>query len=146
MTDPSTPPPPPPNPPAGSPAAAIVLPAGVELASHGRRIGAYFLAIPLAIVTLGIGYVIWGLIAWSKGTSPALQVLGMKVYRQEERAVASFWQMVLRDVVGVIVQSILSIITLLVSFILFLTRPDRRTLPDLIASTVVIYDPNKVLG
>jgi uncharacterized RDD family membrane protein YckC len=27
-----------------------------------------------------------------------------------------------------------------------LTRPDRRTLHDLIAGTVVLYDPNKVLA
>jgi uncharacterized RDD family membrane protein YckC len=141
-------PPAPPTPPGGypDPTPGLTLPDGVELASHGRRIGAYFLAIPLLIVTLGIGYIIWGLIAWGKGTSPALQVLGMKVYRPDERKVAGFWQMVLRDVVGGIVQGILSIITMLVSFILFLTRPDRRTLPDLIATTVVVYDPNKVLG
>jgi uncharacterized RDD family membrane protein YckC len=27
-----------------------------------------------------------------------------------------------------------------------LNRPDRRTLHDLIAGTVVLYDPNKVLA
>src|SRR5487761_1561876 len=36
------------------PVNGLILPQGVELASVGRRIGAYFLAIPLAIVTLGI--------------------------------------------------------------------------------------------
>ncbi|KRC65302.1 hypothetical protein ASE12_11325 [Aeromicrobium sp. Root236] len=127
-------------------ASGLVLPDGVELASHGRRIGAYFLAIPLAVVTLGIGYIIWGLIVWGKGTSPALQVLGMKVYRPEQRQTATFGTMALRNIVGGIAQGILSVITLLVSFILFLTRPDRRSLPDLIASTVVLHDPNKVLG
>jgi uncharacterized RDD family membrane protein YckC len=126
-------------------ASGLTLPNGVALASHGRRVGAYFLAIPLVIVTLGIGYLIWGIIAWTKGTSPALQVLGMRVYHPDQRKVASFGVMVLRDFVGGIVQSILSIITLLVSFILFLSRPDRRTLPDLIAGTVVLHDPNKVL-
>ena len=39
-------------------ASGLNLPMGVELASIGRRIGAYFLSIPLAIVTLGIGYAI----------------------------------------------------------------------------------------
>jgi uncharacterized RDD family membrane protein YckC len=128
------------------PNANIVLPNGVGLASHGRRIGAYFLAIPLAIVTLGIGYVIWGLIVWGKGTSPALQVLGMKVYRPEQRQVGTFGTMALRNIVGVLAQGILSIITGLISFVLFLTRADRKSLPDLIASTVVVHDPQKVLG
>src|SRR5579872_6222317 len=40
----------------------LTLPNGVRLASSGRRIGAYFLAIPLVLVTLVIGYIIWGLI------------------------------------------------------------------------------------
>ena len=57
---------------------AAGLPEGTELASVGRRIGAYFLAIPLWIVTLGIGYIVWGLIAWGNGQTPALQVLGMR--------------------------------------------------------------------
>ena len=148
MTDPNFPPGPPP---VGDgfyvdQASGLALPNGVELASHGRRIGAYFLAFPLMVVTLGIGYLIWGLIVWGKGTSPALQVLGMKVYRPDQRQVATFGPMALRNIVGGIAQGILSVVTLLVSFILFLTRPDRRTLPDLIASTVVVHDPNKVLG
>ena len=72
------------------PASALVLPNGTQLASVGRRIGAYFLAIPLFVVTLGIGYLIWGLILWGRGTSPALSVLGMKVWRPEEKKLASW--------------------------------------------------------
>lgn len=174
MTDPNTPPVPPPHasypppppgynppPPAGgygyAPApvgpgfhldqqSGLVLPDGVQLASQGRRIGAYFLSIPLVIVTLGIGYLIWGAIVWGKGTSPALQVLGMKVYRPEQRSTATWGTMALRNIIGGIAQGILSIITLLVSFVLFLSRADRKTLPDLIASTVVLHDPDKRLG
>jgi len=127
-------------------ASGLMLPQGVELASSGRRIGAYFLAIPLAIVTLGIGYVIWGLIIWANGQTPALQVLGMRCWRPEEARIAGFWWMALREVVGRIAEGILSFITLLISLILMLTRPDRRSLHDLIAGTVVLYDPNKVLA
>jgi uncharacterized RDD family membrane protein YckC len=127
-------------------ASGLMLPQGVELASSGRRIGAYFLAIPLAIVTLGIGYLIWGLIVWANGQTPALQVLGMRCWRPEDGRVPGFWWMALREVVGRIAEGIVSFITLLISFILMLTRPDRRCLHDLIAGTVVLYDPNKVLG
>jgi uncharacterized RDD family membrane protein YckC len=127
-------------------ASGLILPQGVELASSGRRIGAYFLAIPLAIVTLGIGYVICGLIVWANGQTPALQVLGMRCWRPEDGRVPGFWWMALREVVGRIAEGILSFITLLISFILMLTRPDRRGLHDLVAGTVVLYDPNKVLA
>jgi len=124
----------------------LMLPQGTVLASSGRRIGAFFLAIPLAIVTLGIGYVIWGLIAWGNGQTPALQVLGMRCYRPETNRIAGFWWMALRNIVGRIVDGILSIITELISFIFMLNRPDRRTLHDLVAGTVVLHDPNKVLS
>lgn len=123
----------------------LTLPNGVELASHGRRIGAYFLAIPLAIVTLVLGYLIWGAIVWGKGTSPALQVLDMKVWRPQENRPATWGVMALRNIIGGIVQGILWIITLIISLVIFLSGKQRKTIPDHIASTVVIYDPGKVL-
>jgi uncharacterized RDD family membrane protein YckC len=123
----------------------LTLPQGVQLASHGRRIGAYFLAIPLSIVTLGIGYIIWGLIVWSRGQTPALQVLGMRCWLPETRSVPGFWRMALREIVGRLVEGILGIITELISFILFLVTKERKALHDYIAGTVVLHDPNKVL-
>jgi uncharacterized RDD family membrane protein YckC len=104
------------------PVSELMLPNGVQLASIGRRIGAWFLAIPLAIVTLGIGYLIWGLIVWGRGQTPALQVLGMRCWRPETNRV-----------------------TLLVSFILICTGKERKTLHDYIAGTVVLHDPSHVL-
>ena len=123
----------------------LALPNGTVLASPGRRIGAFFLSIPLIIITLGIGYLIWGLIVWGNGQTPALQVLGMRCWRPEDGRVAGFWWMALREIVGRIIDGILSVITELLSLIFMLTRPDRRTLHDLIAGTVVLHDPDKVL-
>lgn len=128
------------------PGSGLALPEGVQLASTGRRVGAYFLAIPLVVVTLGIGYVIWGLIVWGNGQTPALQVLGMRCWRPETGRVPGFWWMVLREVVGRIAEGILSFVTLLVSFILFLSGRQRKSLHDHIAGTVVLYDPDKRLG
>ncbi len=127
-------------------ATGLTLPIGTTLATNGRRIGAFFLAIPLAIVTLVIGYWIWGLIAWTKGTSPALMALQMKVYNPENGEVADFKRMSLRNVVGTIAQYILFFIPALVSFVLFLSTDKRKALHDYAGSTVVLFDPNKVLG
>jgi uncharacterized RDD family membrane protein YckC len=127
-------------------ASGLLLPDGTELASVGRRIGAYFLAIPLVIVTLGIGYVIWGLIAWGNGQTPALQVLGMRVWRPETNRVAGWGHMALREIVGRIAEGILSLITQITSFVMFVTSRDRKSLHDHIAGTVVLYDPNKTLA
>jgi uncharacterized RDD family membrane protein YckC len=127
-------------------ASGLVLPEGVQLAGTGRRIGAWFLSLLLAVVTLVIGYVIWGIVAWGRGQTPALQVLGMRCWRPETNRPAGFWWMAMREIVGRFVEGIVGVITLLVSLILMLTRQDRRCLHDLIAGTVVLYDPNKLLA
>jgi uncharacterized RDD family membrane protein YckC len=124
----------------------LALPQGTELASVGRRIGAYFLAIPLAIVTLGVGYIIWGLIVWPNGQTPALQLLNMRAWRPETGKVAGFWYMALREIVGRFIDGILSLITAITSFVLFVAGKEHKSLHDLIAGTVVLYDPDKVLS
>jgi uncharacterized RDD family membrane protein YckC len=128
-----------------APWGAAQLPPGVEVASVGRRVGAYFLAIPLAIVTLGIGYLIWGLIAWGKGTTPALQVLGMKCWDVEGRQVPTFGKMALREIVGAWIAEGICIIVGIVSFFMFIGT-DRRAIHDKIGGTIVLHDPGKVLG
>lgn len=127
------------------PRTGLLLPQGVELASVGRRIGAYFLGLVLMIVTLVIGYFIWGLVSWSKGRGPAFQVLGMRCWRAAEGRPATWGTMALRDIVGGIAQGILGGITGLISFILFLSTNKRQSLMDLVGGTVVLYDPNNVL-
>lgn len=127
-------------------ASGLFLPQGTALATSGRRIGAWFLAIPLCLVTLGIGYVVWGAVIWGRGQTPALQVLGMRCWRPETGRVAGWWWMALREIVGRFVEGLLWLITLALSLILMVSRPDRKCLHDLVAGTVVLVDPNKVLG
>jgi uncharacterized RDD family membrane protein YckC len=150
-------PPPPPGPPMPQqpggvppglyvdPANGLALPNGTALAPVGRRVGAYFLSIVLVIVTLGIGYVIWGLIIWSRGQTPALQVLGMRCWHPDSGRVPGWGRMALREIIGRLVDNILSVITQVISLVLMCTRPDRRTLHDLVAGTVVVHDPQGVL-
>jgi uncharacterized RDD family membrane protein YckC len=127
------------------PESGLTLPEGARLASAGRRIGAYFLGILLFIVTLGIGWMIWGLIVWGNGQTPALQVLGMRCWRPETGRVAGWGWMALREIVGRIIEGVLSFVTALLSLILMLATRDRKSLHDLIAGTVVLHDPGKVL-
>lgn len=122
------------------------IPEGTTLASRGRRIGAGFLSIALSLVTLYIGYIIWGLIVWGRGQTPALQVLGMRCYNPDEAKVAGWGRMALREIVGRLVEDIVGWVTMLISFIIFLARSDRKALHDLIGGTIVLHDPNKVLA
>jgi uncharacterized RDD family membrane protein YckC len=125
-------------------ASGLTLPNGTQLASHGRRIGAWFLAALLWIVTLWIGYAIWGLITWGSGRTPVQQLLGMRCWNTREAAVASWGTMFLRG----LAMSLLDGIALcgLISFVMFLVNRDRRTLYDHLATVVVLHDPQHVLG
>jgi uncharacterized RDD family membrane protein YckC len=126
-------------------ASELTLPDGVELASVGRRIGAYFLAIPLSIVTLVIGYLIWGLIVWGRGQTPALQVLKMRCWEPEERRVPGWGRMALREVVGrFIIEGLIPFVGL-ISLIIFLTSKQRKAIHDYVAGTVVLHDSHDVL-
>jgi uncharacterized RDD family membrane protein YckC len=69
----------------------------------------------------------------------------MRCWRPEEGRPAGFWWMALRDIVGGIVQGVFFGIGGLVSFIMFVSNKDHRSLSDLIGGTVVVYDPNQVL-
>jgi uncharacterized RDD family membrane protein YckC len=81
---------------------------------------------------------------WGKGTTPALKVLGMKAWDVQTNRPPTFGQMVMRDFVGRLVEGICIIIGI-VSFVMFLGQ-DRRTIHDKIGRTIVVHDPNKVLG
>jgi uncharacterized RDD family membrane protein YckC len=50
----------------------------------------------------------------------------------------------MRDFVGRIVENVCTIVAI-VSFVMFLGK-DRRTIHDKIGRTIVVHDPNKVLG
>lgn len=137
------------GPPAGPwhPGAQLGLPDGVVIASQGRRIGAYFLAIPLALATCGIGYLIWGAIVWGKGTSPALQVLGMRAWKPERRGVAGWGDMAARNGLDWLISMATCGISSIVSFVLFLSdEPLHRTLADRVGGTVIVHDPQRRLG
>ncbi len=120
------------------------------LASKGRRLGAYLLEIPLAVVTLGIGYLIWMLIVWARGQTPAKQLLRMRVVRLEERRAAHWGWMAMRNFVlalaiGIpleLIFSRLSILWLLANAIALLVNSRNQALWDMIVKTVVVHDPD----
>ncbi|MCY3577308.1 MAG: RDD family protein [bacterium] len=146
-------PPPPPGSVAGaSPPGAGSLPPDPlsMLASKGRRFGAYLLEIPLVFVTLGIGYLVWMLIVWARGQTPAKQVLRMRVVRLEERRAAHWGWMAMRNfVLGVLIGfplelifSGLSILWLLANAIALLVSSRNQALWDMMLKTVVVHDPD----
>jgi len=122
----------------------LTLPDGTALASAGRRIGAYFLAFPLALVTLFIGYVIWGAVAWANGQTPTQVVLKTRYWNLSKNSPATWGTMFLGQFIGRIVDYIC--LGGIVSLIMLAVTKEKRTLYDALASCVVLHDPNDVLG
>jgi len=118
----------------------LVLPQGVRPRSIGRVVAAYALAVLLFIVTLGIGYIIWSLVAWGHGQTPAQRLLGLRCWRPGTGRPASQGQMALRQITGLLLNGEL----LMGPFILLATK-DRTSVGDYLIDTVVLHDPHDVL-
>jgi uncharacterized RDD family membrane protein YckC len=151
-------PPMPPPPPGGIPLVPPYLPAqntplppGVVVSTAGKRLGGYALELLLIIVTLFIGWLIWSLVVWGNSTSPAKQLLKMKVLKKDTGLRASYGTMVLRElvgkwlIVGIVIGSICGIVALILDFMLLWDK-DRQQLWDKIAGTIVVDDPNDVIN
>jgi uncharacterized RDD family membrane protein YckC len=66
------------------------------ISSVRRRLYAYLLDALLAAVTLGVGWLVWSLLAWRRGQSPAKQLMGMTVVHDGRPA--SWKRMFVREI------------------------------------------------
>lgn len=127
----------------------LALPPGVTLSSPGKRFAGLLLSVVLMILLLGIGYLIWAIIVWTKSTTPAKQLLRMKVVNANTLLPASTGKMWMRQVVWSFVLGVGSSITfgilgLVDAFMVFGDK--RQRLLDRMADTYVVDDPNDAWG
>ena len=80
----------------------LILPQGVRTAGKGRVAASFFLAVGLFIATLGLGYLIWQVVAWDQGQTPAQRLLGLRCWRPDTREVAGRKHMALRQATGLL--------------------------------------------
>ena len=113
------------------------------LSSQGRRLGAILLEILLVGVTLVIGWLVWALIVYSHGQTPAKQILKMRVVRLEGRQAPGFAVMALRELVLKAIPSffILGLLWVAINGVVLLTNDRLQTLWDKMLKTVVVDDP-----
>ena len=127
----------------------------LNLASFQHRLGALFLDAALALVTLGIGWVIWSLIVWGEGQTPAKKILKIRVYAAETQRRATWGHMAIRellvylslgiaagllDLITFGVLGTLGLIAWYVIEIVFYFTKDKRTLRDILVKTLVINE------
>ena len=66
-------------------------------ANPRHRLAGYFLESGLVLVTFGIGWVIWSIVLWANGQTPAKQILKMRVMDAKSHRPASWGQMAIRQ-------------------------------------------------
>lgn len=94
----------------------------------------------LAIVTLGIGYIIWTMIVWQDGRTPAWQILKMRAVSAHTGQPIDWGTSALRNFVlyGVVGNVSCGLFTLVGVWWVF--GDDRQTLWDKIAKTYVVKE------
>ena len=122
------------------------LPVGVHLASPAKRFGGYLLEGVLAVVTLGIGWLVWAFIVFGRGQTPAKQLLGMRVVQLRKGQTASWGTMFLREFIAKWIVGLLSFFTLGIINFWLIWDKNNQELWDKVVGTIVVNDGNKQLS
>ena len=113
--------------------------AGVTTTSARKRLAGFLLDIVLFVALLGIGYLVWALIVYRSGRSPAKQLLGMRVIKVKDHRPAGWWRMVWREIAKLVM------LVVLVSAFWILWDFDNQELWDKFAETLVVDWPPDLL-
>ena len=112
------------------------------LARPGARFGSYLLEGALAVLTLGVGWLIWSLIAWAKGTTPGHQILKQYVVNHKTGETFGWSRMLVREfLVKGLLCGLLYAVTVTVFFFIdsvLVFGDDRRSIHDRISGSVVV--------
>jgi uncharacterized RDD family membrane protein YckC len=116
-------------------------------ASFQHRLGAIALDSVLLVLTLGIGWLIWSMIVWGEGQTPAKKILKLRTLNQTNGHAASWGHMSIREFLVPITVSIASSITagiagiawIVVEIVFYFTK-GQRTMRDYWVKTVVVNE------
>src|ERR1700689_3390657 len=115
----------------------LVLPEGTRPARVSQVLAGYALAVLLFILTLGAGYLIWAVVTWGQGQTPAQRLLGLRCWRPTDGRVADRRHLALRQVTGLLFNG-----ELLAGVFIMLISNGLNSVGDLIAGPVVLHDPD----
>ena len=119
----------------------------VRYASFQHRLGAIALDSVLAVLTLGIGWVIWSMIIWGEGQTPAKKILKLRTLNQTNGRSASWGHMAIRELLVPLTVSAASAATagiagiawIVVEIVFYFTK-GQRTMRDYWVKTVVVNE------
>ena len=122
------------------------LPLGIRLSSPARRIAEPVVELLFLVVTLYVGWLIWELVVFARGQTPAKQLLGMRVVSLETSRAAGWGTMLLRELVGKPIVLAVAPFTLGIVLFWFCWDPGRQALWDKMVETIVVDDRYGQLG
>lgn len=116
-------------------------------ASFQHRLGAYALDMTLAFLTLGIGWIIWSMIVWGEGQTPAKKILKLRTINAVTGRPASWGHMGLREFLVPTTVGIASLLTsglawvawVVLEIVMYFNK-GSRTLRDLWVKTAVVNE------
>lgn len=112
-----------------------------------HRLGAIVLDATLMIITLGIGWLIWSLIVWGEGQTPAKKILKLRTINFTNGRPATWGHMGIREGLIPITVSVASTITggiayiawLILEIVFYFTK-NQRTFRDYWVKTAVVNE------
>ena len=118
----------------------------IVLSPRARRLGEYLLDGVLMVVTLGIGWVIWALIVFKDGQTPAKQLLGMRAVSLSTMQAANWGTTAIREVCRIVLGYVAAYTVIgWVLLMWLLWDRDNQELWDKLMDTVVVNDPDNTL-
>jgi uncharacterized RDD family membrane protein YckC len=119
----------------------------LRYASFQHRLGAIVLDATLMVITLGIGWLIWSLIVWGEGQTPAKKILKLRTINFTNGRPATWGHMGIREALIPISVSIASAVTggiasiawIVVEIVFYFTK-GQRTFRDYWVKTAVVNE------
>lgn len=116
-------------------------------ATFQHRLGALALDSALALCTFGIGWIIWSLVVWGEGQTPAKKILKIRVYAATTERPATWGHMAVREFLFWFAVSIAStifapiaLVWVVLEIVWFFKDGKSRTLRDEWAKTIVVNE------
>jgi uncharacterized RDD family membrane protein YckC len=122
-------------------------PSGTYASSILRRLIEFMLDLLLVIVTFFIGWLVWSLIVWKNGQTPAKQLLHMRTVRLDTGQRATWATMCLRELVAkwllvfIVIGSLTGGLGSTALCFMLCWDVNRQQLWDKIAKSIVVDDP-----
>jgi hypothetical protein len=112
------------------------------MSSPRRRAVAHVLEVVLLVATLGVGWLVWSLVAWRRGQTPAKQLLRMRCIDTWTGRAAGFRAMARREVADKWLPAAATLGLWLVGGGLLVLGERREAAWDKTAGAIVIDDPD----